>query len=202
MSFFHIYARRRTPPRCRKQFAEHLTNCERSETRLFIRVWKLPPFHLKMLWRVSAPPHSVSSICGTSRQFSWASNARLEIATVKKVRKEFALKKDALTKALYAAYEQTGRELHYWAGYFLRALKAHGGLRVAKSILAKRGKGALTKGFLNLVDAGRPDLSVEWIALLPEFRDKFSHEELRIAKERIRKSFRTPPPKALRASII
>ncbi len=112
------------------------------------------------------------------------------------------MKKDALTKALYTAYQQTGRELHYWAGYFLRALKAHGGLGVAKSILAKRGKGSLTKGFLNLVDAGRPELSVEWIVLLPEFRGKFSDEELRIAEERIRRSFKTRPPIAVKASII
>jgi 5-methylcytosine-specific restriction enzyme A len=112
------------------------------------------------------------------------------------------VRKDPLTRALYTSYQRSGKELHYWAGYFLRALKAWGGFEVAKSILAKRGKGALTKGFLNLVDAGRPDLSVEWIVLLPEFRHRFSEEELQIAEERIRKHFRTPPPTAVKASIV
>jgi 5-methylcytosine-specific restriction enzyme A len=112
------------------------------------------------------------------------------------------LRGDALTQALYASYQRTGKELHYWAGYFLRALKAWGGLAVAKRILAKRGKGALTKGFLNLVDAGRPDLSVEWIALLPQFRKKFTQEELRIAEERIKAHFNTRPPTAVKVSIV
>lgn len=112
------------------------------------------------------------------------------------------MRKDSLTQALYTSYQRTGRELHYWAGYFLRALKAWGGFEVAKRILAKRGKGALTKGFLNLVDAGRPELSVEWIVLLPEFRHRFSQEELHIAEERIRKHFKTPPPTAVKASIV
>lgn len=112
------------------------------------------------------------------------------------------MRKDPLTQALYASYQRTGKELHYWAGYFLRALKAHGGLGVAQNILAKRGKGALTKGFLALLDAGRPELSVEWTVLLPEFRRKFSNEELSIAEERIKRHFKTPPPTAVKTSIV
>jgi 5-methylcytosine-specific restriction protein A len=119
-----------------------------------------------------------------------------------RIRENYTVRKDPLTQALYTCYQRTGKELHYWAGYFLRALKAWGGFEVAKRILAKRGKGALTKGFLNLVDAGRPDLSVEWIVLLPQFRHRFSEEELNIAEERIRKHFSTPPPTAVKASVV
>ena len=112
------------------------------------------------------------------------------------------MRKDPLAQALYTSYQRTGKELHYWAGYFLRALKAHGGLGVAQNILAKRGKGALTKGFLALLDAGRPELSVEWTVLLPEFRHEFSNEELHIAEERIRSHFKTPPPTQVNASVV
>jgi 5-methylcytosine-specific restriction enzyme A len=94
---------------------------------------------------------------------------------------------DALTQALYLNYQRAGREAKYWGFYFLRDLKKHGGLEVAKRLLAKTAKAGETKGFLALADAGRPDLSVEAVVLAPEFRSLFSEKELAIAEERLKR---------------
>src|ERR1700674_1184 len=97
------------------------------------------------------------------------------------------MQQDALTQALYTSYQRAGREAKYWGFYFLRALKKHGGLEVAKRILKKSTKTGETKGFLALRDAGRPDLSVEAVVLSPEFHDLFTVGELAIAKKRLKR---------------
>lgn len=97
------------------------------------------------------------------------------------------MQEDPLTQTLYSNYKRAGLETKYWASYFLRELKNHGGLRTAKRILAKPGKAGETKGFLALADAGRPDLSVEAVVLLPEFRHLFTAGELTIAEKRLKR---------------
>lgn len=97
------------------------------------------------------------------------------------------MRQDALTQALYSNYQRAGRDTKYWGFYFLRQLKRHGGLETAKRILGKSGKAGETKGFLALLDAGRPDLSVEAVVLLPEFRPLFTAEEIAIAEKRLRR---------------
>jgi 5-methylcytosine-specific restriction protein A len=94
---------------------------------------------------------------------------------------------DALTQKLYSNYEKAGRDLGYWGSYFLRELKKHGGLKVAKRMLAKSTRAGDTKGFLALADHGRPELSIEAVVLLPEFRELFSPEELSIAEKRLKR---------------
>lgn len=96
---------------------------------------------------------------------------------------------DPLSQALYASYSRSGNVLHYWAGYFLRELKRKGGLTVAKSILAKKEKRGITKGLSALIKAGKPELSVEWIARSPSFRHMFTADEIRTAEDRLRKNF-------------
>jgi hypothetical protein len=66
------------------------------------------------------------------------------------------MKQDPLTQMLYLNYRRAGRETKYWGFYFLRELKKHGGLKVAKRMLAKTTRAGDTKGFLALADAGRP----------------------------------------------
>jgi len=97
------------------------------------------------------------------------------------------VQQDPLTQRLYANYQRAGREAKYWGSYFLRELKRHGGLKTAKRILAKSTTAGETKGFLALADAGRPDLSVEAVVLLPEFRHLFTDEELAIAEKRLKR---------------
>jgi 5-methylcytosine-specific restriction protein A len=117
-----------------------------------------------------------------------------------KMRKALTLRKDPLTQTLFEAYQDTLRETGYCARRFVVALKRHGGLEVAKRILAKRGKAVLTSGILALKQARKPELSVEWIALMPEFRSQFSSEEQAIAAERIRMVFKVRPPMMIRNS--
>ncbi|MBI2816865.1 MAG: HNH endonuclease [Acidobacteria bacterium] len=92
---------------------------------------------------------------------------------------------DPLTQKLYESYEETKRELKYNAARFLQQLRKRGGLEVAKRILAKKAESGKTKGFLTLADAGRLDLSVEAIALMPQFRQLFSANEIAVAEERL-----------------
>lgn len=94
--------------------------------------------------------------------------------------------KEDLDAEMLAAYERAGRETGYWGKYFLRSVKKNGGLKTAKSILKKR----LTtpsdqKGFRALIEAGRPDLSVENLVLRPRFRKLFTERELAEAQVRL-----------------
>ncbi len=97
------------------------------------------------------------------------------------------MENDALTQMLYLNYQRAGREAKYWGFYFLRDLKKYGGLKVAKRMLAKTTRAGDTKGFLALADAGRPDLSVEAVVLLPQFRSLFSDQEIAIAEQRLKR---------------
>lgn len=97
------------------------------------------------------------------------------------------MENDALTQALYLNYQRAGREAKYWGSYFLRSLKKHGGREVAKRMLAKSTQAGDTKGFLALVDAGRRDLSVEAVVLMPQFRGLFSEQERAIAEKRLKR---------------
>src|SRR5260370_7911437 len=101
------------------------------------------------------------------------------------------MRQDSLTPAVYESYPRAGKETKFWASRFLQSLKRRGGLEVAKRILANKTDGGITKGFLALKDAGRPDLSVEAIVLAPEFRHLFSDRELTVAEDRLRTHF--PP---------
>jgi 5-methylcytosine-specific restriction protein A len=108
---------------------------------------------------------------------------------------------DDLTLALYDAYQRTGRELHRWAAYFLRALRRHGGLKESKRILGKP-VGKITAGFQALLDAGRPELSVEAIVLAPKFRPLFTPAELATARERLKRFPRHCWPRTVDVSAI
>ena len=73
-------------------------------------------------------------------------------------------------------------ERGYWAHYFLRGVRNHGGLVYAHRLLHKEGT---TEGFERLKAEGRLDLTVEALVLRPEYAGLFSEEELGVASRRI-----------------
>lgn len=84
---------------------------------------------------------------------------------------------------LVSLYRRTGEAAGYWAHYFLREVRLHGGLAVAKKLLDA---GSVSSGFERLIEARRADLSIESIALSPRFSHLFSAAERRVAAERLR----------------
>ena len=70
----------------------------------------------------------------------------------------------------------------YWAIYFLRGVRNHGGLEYAHRLLRREGT---TEGFQRLTDEGRLDLTMEALVLKPEYAELFSADERRIAAHRL-----------------
>lgn len=88
--------------------------------------------------------------------------------------------------AMYELYTTTGKEIGYWGRYFLRSLRQHGARKTAKRMLAKRLTNASQqKGFRALIEAGRPDLSLESTVLQPRFSSLFTEDELAEARRRL-----------------
>lgn len=91
---------------------------------------------------------------------------------------------DKLTAALIETYRTTGKAIGYWARYFLRKVKAKGGLATARDMLRPR-SAAQRAGLDRLLDANRPDLTLEAVIQRQEFRALFTPSELKIAAERL-----------------
>lgn len=91
---------------------------------------------------------------------------------------------DELTAALIDAYQRSGEELGYWAHRYRQALRRNGGLATAKRMLQPRTSGQ-RKGLDTLLEAGRPDLTLEAIILLPPFQGLFDDTERTVASNRL-----------------
>ncbi|MCF6152766.1 MAG: hypothetical protein E3K38_10830 [Candidatus Kuenenia stuttgartiensis] len=91
---------------------------------------------------------------------------------------------DELTEAFIAGYKVAGEEVGYWGRRFLQAVKRNGGLATAQRMLLPRNIGQ-RKGLDALLEANRPELTVEAIILQPKFRPLFSISELKVAQERL-----------------
>lgn len=91
---------------------------------------------------------------------------------------------DELTNAFIDGYQVAGKEVGYWGRRFLQAVKRNGGLATAKRMLLPRNEGQ-RKGLDALLEANRPELTVEAIVLQPRFQSLFTAEELTAAKERL-----------------
>lgn len=91
---------------------------------------------------------------------------------------------DELTEALKAGYTTAGKEVGYWGRRFLQSVKRNGGLATVKRMLLPRNAGQ-RKGLDALLDADRPELTVEAIAIGERFRSLFTPAELAIAAERL-----------------
>ncbi len=79
-------------------------------------------------------------------------------------------------------YFRAKREAGYKATYFLQMVKAMGGLAAAHQLLVP---GPVSYGFTELLLAGKPELTVEALALRAEYSVLFSTEELSRAAERL-----------------
>jgi len=93
--------------------------------------------------------------------------------------------RDDFTHVMLENYTLAGRATGYWGHYFLREVKKLGGLTTAQKMLARTDARGKTKGFLALVQAGRPDLSVEALVLSERFRSLFTKTELNTASARL-----------------
>lgn len=91
---------------------------------------------------------------------------------------------DELTAALIEGYQRAGNEVGYWGRRFLQAVRRNGGLSTARRMMAPRNAGQRA-GLDALLEASRPDLTVEAIILQPKFRTLFSDAELSVATERL-----------------
>ena len=83
---------------------------------------------------------------------------------------------------MQSLYRRTGDAIGYWPSRFLAAVRRHGGLPYARKLLAP---GAPSAGFDRVAEAGRADLSVEYLALDTRFRHLFTKEERDEAKSRL-----------------
>lgn len=81
-----------------------------------------------------------------------------------------------------AVYHRAKDEAGYNATYFLGMLAEHGGLETARRLLAAT---KISDGFAALWERKRLDLTVEALALKPEFQDLFTEEELETARHRL-----------------
>lgn len=99
-----------------------------------------------------------------------------------------------LHEELVSLYRRTGEAIGYWPSYFLRSVRAEGGLTVAKSLLAP---GRESTGFDRLVEARRADLSVEAIAISDRYSHLFTPAELHEAEQRLSGLPKSAFPKTL-----
>jgi len=91
---------------------------------------------------------------------------------------------DELSQAMFDGYRRAGEETGYWGRRFLQSVKRNGGLATIKRMLLPRNAGQ-RKGLDALLEANRPDLTVEAIILSPPFRSLFTEAELKTAEERL-----------------
>ena len=94
------------------------------------------------------------------------------------------LLEDELTEAFIDGYKVAGSEVGYWGRRFLQAVKRNGGLATARRMLLPRNEGQ-RKGLDALLEASRPELTVEAIILQPRFQSLFTAAELTAARERL-----------------
>jgi hypothetical protein len=90
-------------------------------------------------------------------------------------------------------YRTAGRETGYWASYFLRAVRSHGGVGAARRLLQQKG---LSKGLRKLREKDRLDLAMETLVLAPEYQVLFTDEERAIAGRRLTEARALEMPQA------
>jgi hypothetical protein len=70
----------------------------------------------------------------------------------------------------------------YWASYFLRGVRNHGGVAYAHQLLSAEGT---TDGFRRLTEEDRLDLTMEALVLRPEYESLFTPGERSVAASRL-----------------
>jgi 5-methylcytosine-specific restriction enzyme A len=89
-----------------------------------------------------------------------------------------------LTQALLDSYYAAGKQTGYWGRRFYQAVNRKGGLATVKPMLTPRSANQ-RKGLDAILEAGKPELSVEAVVLQPRFRALFTSVELKAAAERL-----------------
>ena len=87
-------------------------------------------------------------------------------------------------EALLDICRRSENEAGYKATGFLQKFHRVGGLRTAQELIAEE---RVTKGYIAMWERKRLDLSIEALILAPEWHDLFTHEERRIATDRLHK---------------
>ena len=85
-------------------------------------------------------------------------------------------------KAMIQVYKDAKLYCQYNATYFLQMVNEKGGLATAKYLITTENP---SNGFRKLWECKRLDLTVEAVALKPIYRDLFTEDELRLARERL-----------------
>lgn len=91
---------------------------------------------------------------------------------------------DELTAELIEGYRKAGEEVGYWGRRFLQAVRRNGGVATVKRMLSPRTTGQRA-GLDTLLEAGRPDLTVEAIILQEKYKPLFTSDELKTASKRL-----------------
>lgn len=86
-----------------------------------------------------------------------------------------------------AVYENGKRELRYNGTRFLQKIRSAGGVAAAKSWLRPARRDKPTNGFLELVDFGKLELSLEALVLREPWNSLFTEDELEVARRRLTK---------------
>ena len=88
--------------------------------------------------------------------------------------------------AMIDLYEKTGKQTSYWANYFLRSVRKHGGVEAARRVLqADRPDSKPSKGFMTLLHMARLDLTLEREILRPKWDGLFTDEERDFCRRRL-----------------
>lgn len=86
-------------------------------------------------------------------------------------------------EAVQLAGIEEGKRLGYNATRYLMMVKERGAVGAAKQVLRP---GPIPDGFVTLAHLHqRPDLTTEYTALMPEFRELFTEAELAVAERRL-----------------
>ncbi len=92
-------------------------------------------------------------------------------------------------------YRRAKSECRYNAGYFLKMVNEHGGLKTAKILLDKDD---VSEGFTALWERGRLDLTVEAVVLTDPWHTLFSDTQLETARKRLQDLGYQPAAEAAR----
>lgn len=86
-------------------------------------------------------------------------------------------------QAMLRIYERAKKECKYTATRFFQMISEHGGLNTARILINAHN---LSDGFTELWQRGRLDLTVEAEILKPEWKELFTDEQRKIARNRLK----------------
>ncbi|MBD9541320.1 hypothetical protein IB276_17840 [Ensifer sp. ENS04] len=90
----------------------------------------------------------------------------------------------AFDKAMLAIYDEA-TEFGYYPNDFRSMVEKLGGVTTAKQLINKP---KISQGFTRLWEEGRLDLSVEALAVSPEWRTLFSADEIKRSSQRLKEA--------------